>query len=90
MPKAKSQLSRKTRNARQMSTRRILESKSCQFRSSRSHGPRSAFSHDSDVDYINHKDVSISKMNLICEYCNAKKWPDEHNCMYCSDGSYGR
>jgi len=73
MPKVKSQLSRKTRKARKMSTRRILESKSCQFRSSRSSGPRSAFSHDPDVDYIKHIDVSISKMNQICEYCNAKK-----------------
>jgi len=71
MPKAKSQLSRKTRNARQMSTRRILESGSRQFRSSGSHGPRSEFSH-LVVDYINHKHDSISKMNQICEYCNVK------------------
>jgi len=73
MPKAKSHLSRKTRNARQMSIRRILESESRQFRSSGSHGPRSAFSHECQViDYINHKHVSISKMNQICEYYNAK------------------
>lgn len=73
MPKAKSQLSRKTRNARKMSTRRILESESRQFRSSGSHDPRSAFSHERQVvDFINHKHVSISKLNQICEYCNAK------------------
>lgn len=52
------------------------------------YGPKSAFSYD--PDYVNHKDVSVSKMNQICEYFNAKNWLNEHNGMCCSGGKENR
>lgn len=102
MPRAKSQLSKKTRNAKRMFDRRrgarLSQLSSFCFNNvteppeetavvvSEAVCTRAEYLYDSQIDYEN-KDDSITKMDLVDERCNAK-WSDKKNGMCCFREKY--
>lgn len=45
-----------------------------------------AFNYDARFAYDNLQVINIGKMNIICNYCNALRFPGESKNMCCSSG----
>lgn len=45
-----------------------------------------AFHYNSSIAYENLQQINIGKMNIICNYCNALRFPGESKNMCCSSG----